>query len=224
MIINSYFTTYIKKTTKLFLPSAIKGRIPSMIRRLYDWTYTLSQHPHAFWALFFIAFIESSIFPIPPDILLIPIIFANRSKAFRLATICTAGSVLGGVFGYGIGFFFFEQIGRPVLETYGHADAMEVFASYYNKWGAWIVAAGGFTPLPYKIITITSGVTHLDFGTFLLTSIMARGARFFMIAIVLHYFGKRIQIILEKHLGLITTAIFTLLIAGFAVIYFFLKH
>ena len=191
-----------------------------MIRRLYDWTYSLSQHPHAFWALFFIAFIESSVFPIPPDILLIPIIFANRSQAFKLALICTIGSTFGGVFGYSIGYFFFEQIGMPIVELYGYTNALQTFSEQFNEWGVWIVAAAGFTPLPYKIITITSGVTHLNFGIFLITSILSRGARFFLIALVLKYCGAKIEQILEKHLNLITTAIFTLLIGGFVVAYY----
>lgn len=193
-----------------------------MIRKLYDWTYNLSKHPRSFWALFIVAFIESSVFPIPPDVLLIPIIFANRHKALRLAFICTLGSTLGGIFGYGIGYFLYQEIGVPIMEAYNYTDAIAKFSELYNYWGVWIIAAAGFTPFPYKVITITSGVTHFPFWIFVITSILSRGARFYLVAIILMTFGEKMEQLLEKHFNLITTLFFILFFGGFFVVYKFL--
>ena len=191
-----------------------------MLRRVYDWTMNFAAHKNAMWALFFISFIESSIFPIPPDILLVPMILANRDKAWRIAAVCTIGSVLGGIAGYGIGYFLFEQIGRPLLEFYGKTGKFTEFQEMYNAWGAWVVAMAGLTPFPYKVITIASGVTALNIGTFIVASILSRGIRFFLEALLLWYFGDPIREFVEKYLGILVTVGFVVLFGGFVAVKF----
>ncbi|MCW8916232.1 MAG: DedA family protein [Magnetovibrio sp.] len=191
-----------------------------MLRSAYDWTMKFASHEHALWALFFVAFIESSVFPIPPDILLIPMILACREKAWKIAAVCTLGSVLGGLAGYGIGFYLFEQFGRPIFEFYGKLDKFEDFQAMYNEWGAWVVAMAGLTPFPYKVITIASGVTALNIGTFVIASILSRGARFFIEAWLLWYFGDPIREFIEKYLGILITGGFVVLFGGFVAVKF----
>ena len=186
-----------------------------MLRSLYDWTIRLAVHPHALWALAFVAFIESSVFPIPPDVLMIPMILARPSRAWLIATVALVASVLGGMLGYAIGAFFYESIGQPILETMGKAHAMEEFNTRFNDFGFWAVLAAGVTPFPYKVITIMSGWTGMPLGTFIVTSIIARGLRFFIIAGLLWKYGPPIQTFIEKRLGLVFTALLVLLIGGF---------
>ena len=180
----------------------------------------LAAKRHALWALAGVSFIESSIFPIPPDVLLIPMVLANRKRAWLIAGVCTGASVLGGLAGYAIGFFLFESLGQPLLDFYGYADKFASFQSYYNEWGAWIVGAGGFTPLPYKVITIASGVTALDLGVFLLASVVARGLRFFLVAALLWRFGEPIRGFIERHMGKLAALFFVLLVGAFLLIKF----
>jgi len=190
-----------------------------MIRKLYDWTLALAAGPGAPKALGAVSFIESSVFPIPPDVLLVPMVLANRQRAFHFAAICTITSVLGGAFGYAIGYFLFETVGRAVLEFYGGADRwFNEFSGKFNEWGFWWVAFAGFTPFPYKVITIASGVTHLDFLVFMLASAISRGARFFLVAGLLWRYGAPIRMFIEKRLGLLTFVFFALLLGGFAVV------
>ncbi|MFH1805098.1 MAG: YqaA family protein [Pseudomonadota bacterium] len=191
-----------------------------MLRSLYDWTLHLAAHRHAALALFIVAFIESSVFPIPPDVLLIPMVLAARDKAWRYALICMIGSVLGGMAGYGIGFFLFESIGKPVLELYGYGAKFNDFATYYNEWGAWAVFIAGVTPFPYKVITILSGVTALNVGVFTIASIMARGLRFFIVAGLIWKFGPPIQGFIERRLGLVFTVFIVVLVGGFVALKF----
>ncbi|RCK52220.1 cytochrome B561 [Thalassospira profundimaris] len=189
-----------------------------MLRRLYDWTLSLASHRHATIALAIIAFAESSFFPIPPDILLIPMILAARNKAWRYATICMVASVLGGLAGYAIGHFLFESVGKPVLAFYGYASKFETFRDYYNEWGAWAVFIAGVTPFPYKVITILSGVTSLDPVIFSVSSVLARGIRFFLIAALIWQFGPPIRDFIEKRLGLVFTVFIVGLVGGFVAI------
>ncbi len=191
-----------------------------MLRSVYDWTMNFAAHRNALWALFIISFIESSVFPIPPDILLIPMILASREKAWKIALVCTIGSVLGGIAGYGIGFFLFEQFGRPLLEFYGKAGKFTEFQEMYNAWGAWVVAMAGLTPFPYKVITIASGVTALNLGTFIIASVVSRGIRFFLEAWLLWYFGDPIRDFVEKYLGILVTGGFAVLLGGFVAVKF----
>ncbi|MAL79417.1 MAG: cytochrome B [Sneathiella sp.] len=193
-----------------------------MLRRLYDFTMSLAAKPRAKWFLGGVSFIESSFFPIPPDVLLIPMVLANRAEAWRLAFICSVTSVLGGMFGYLVGAFFFELIGAPIIDFYGYADKFIEFSAAYNEWGGWIVAFFGLTPFPYKVITIASGVTHLDIFVFIFASVMSRSLRFFIVAGLLWKFGAPIQVFIEKYLGLLTILFFVLLIGGFVAIKYLL--
>ena len=193
-----------------------------MLKGLYDWTMNLAGHRHALAALALVAFIESSVFPIPPDILIIPMVLAAREKAWRIALVCTAASVIGGLGGYGIGYFLYETVGGPLLEFYGYADKFRQFQSYYHEWGAWIVGGAGLTPFPYKVITIASGVANLDMVVFIVASVLSRGLRFFLVAGLLWYFGEPIRTFIEKNLGILTIVFFVLLLGGFVAIKFLL--
>lgn len=185
---------------------------------LYDWTLRLAAHRHAMPLLFLVAFVESSVFPIPPDVMIIPMVLAARAKAWRIAAVATAGSLLGGLAGYAIGYFFFESIGEPVMQAYGYLGKFEDFAAYYNEWGAWIVGGAGFTPFPYKVITIASGLTQLDLGIFMLASLISRAGRFFLLAALLWYFGPPIRRFIENNLPLLTVLFFVLLLGGFVAV------
>jgi len=149
------------------------------INSLYFWTIKYSGHKNASWFLAFVSFIESSIFPIPPDIIMIPMILSNRRKAFIYALICTISSVLGGILAYFIGFFLFDTIGKFILETYNLNEGFNGFRDYYDQYGIWIVLGGGFTPFPFKLITLASGFFALNFPLFVIMSIISRGGRFF---------------------------------------------
>jgi membrane protein YqaA with SNARE-associated domain len=189
-----------------------------MLRNLYDWTLSLAQSRHALWALAIVAFIESSFFPIPPDVLMIPMIIARPSRAFLIAAIATIASVLGGLFGYYIGFALLESVGQPILDFYGKGAAFEEFALRYNEWGAWAVLIAGVTPFPFKVITIASGVTHLSLPVFIVASILARALRFFIVAALLWKFGAPIRSFIERRLGLMFIIFCALLLGGFAVV------
>jgi membrane protein YqaA with SNARE-associated domain len=189
-----------------------------LLRALYDWTIALAASRHALWALALVAFAESSVFPIPPDLLLIPMIIAAPHRAWLIAGICTIASVLGGGAGYLIGLGLFEQVGRPVLEFYGKDALFADFATTYNQYGAWAVLVAGVTPFPYKVITILSGATALDFTIFMVSSLIARGLRFFVVAALLWKFGPPIRTFIEERLGLMFTLFVALLIGGFAAV------
>ena len=186
-----------------------------MLQRLYDWTLGLARHPQALWALAAISFIESSVFPIPPDIMMIPMIVARPDRAFLIATVALVSSVLGGLLGYAIGAFAFDAIGEPILTSLGKADAVEAFSTRFNDFGFWAVLGAGITPFPYKVITIMSGWTGMPLGTFIATSILARGLRFFIVAGLLWRFGAPIRGFIEQRLGLVFTAFLILLLGGF---------
>lgn len=186
-----------------------------MLQRLYNWTLGLAQHPHALWALAIVAFVESSVFPIPPDIIMIPMIIARPNRAFVIAGVALIASVLGGMLGYAIGALAYETIGAPILSALGKADAMAEFSERYNGVGFWAVLAAGVTPFPYKVITIMSGWTAMPLGTFIFTSIIARGLRFFIVAALLWKFGAPIRDFIEKRLGLMFILFIVLLVGGF---------
>lgn len=189
-----------------------------MIRRLYDWTLTLAQSRHALWALAAVAFVESSVFPIPPDLLMIPMILAAPNRAFLIATVSLVASVLGGLLGYYIGYGLFETVGRPVLEFYGKDVYFGEFRTRYNDWGAWAVLIAGVTPFPYKVITILSGATALSLPVFIAASIVARGLRFFIVAALLWKFGAPIRDFIERRLGLMFTLFVAILLGGFLLV------
>ena len=189
-----------------------------MLRRLYDWTLAQAQSRHALWVLAFVAFIESSVFPIPPDVLIIPLVIAAPHRAWLIAGVATVSSVLGGLFGYYIGWALYESVGLPVLEFYGKTDSFDEFSARYNEWGAWAVLFGGITPLPYKLFTILSGSTGLNIVVFTVASIVARGLRFFIVAALLWKFGEPIRDFIERRLGLMFTLFLVCLLGGFLVL------
>ena len=191
-----------------------------MIKGLYDWTMSLARHPHALWALAIVAFVESSFFPIPPDVLMIPMIIARPNRAFIIAGVATLASVLGGLFGYFIGWGFFELIGQPIFDFYGKADAVAEFSARFNEYGAWAVLIAGVTPFPFKVITIMSGVTGLSLPVFIVSSIIARALRFFLVAGLLWHFGAPIRDFIERRLGLMFTLFCILLLGGFYAVKF----
>ena len=186
-----------------------------MLRRLYDWTLGLVDHPRALWALAVIAFIESSVFPIPPDVLMIPMILARPSRAWLIAGVALVASVLGGLLGYAIGALAFDTLGQPILAALGKADAMAEFNARFNDFGFWAVLTAGVTPFPYKVITIMSGWTGMPLFTFMATSVLARGLRFFIVAWLLWKFGVPIRDFIERRLGLMFTLFIAILLAGF---------
>lgn len=192
-----------------------------LLRKTYDVMLDLSASPHAMWFLAVVAFAESSFFPIPPDIMLIPMILATPNKAWQIASVATFSSLIGGYFGYGIGIFAFDMIAEPILEFYHALDKFHSFENYYHQYGAWIVFGAGITPFPYKIITIASGVVHLDLVVFTIASILARGLRFFVVAWLLKKYGEPMKYFIDKHLGKLSVLFLILLIAGFAAIKLF---
>jgi len=186
-----------------------------MIRSLYDWTLRMAEHRHALWVLACVSFIESSVFPIPPDVLMIPMILARPSRAWLIAGIALVSSVLGGMLGYAIGAFAYQEIGQPILAALGKGEAMEAFSTRFNDFGFWAVLTAGVTPFPYKVITIMSGWTAMPVGTFIATSILARGIRFFLVAALLWKFGAPVRDFIERRLGLMTILFILLLFGGF---------
>lgn len=189
-----------------------------MLQSLYDRTMALAGHRHALWVLAAVAFAESSVFPIPPDVLIIPMVLAAPTRAWRVALVATLASVLGGLLGYAIGAGLYDSVGRPILEFYGQTDRFESFQESYNEWGAWIVAGAGFTPFPYKVITIASGVTNLDLSVFMTASALSRGARFALEVAMLWWLGPPIRVFIERHLPILTLVFFVLLLGGFLAI------
>ena len=186
-----------------------------MLRRLYERTMAQAESPHALKVLAAVAFIESSVFPIPPDVLMIPMILAAPRRAWLIALTATVFSVLGGLFGYAIGYFFWESLGEPILTALGKADSMAEFGARFNGVGFWAVLIAGVTPFPYKVITIMSGWTAMPLATFVVTSIIARALRFFVVAALLRTFGSPIREFIERRLGLAFTAFAVLLLGGF---------
>jgi len=191
-----------------------------MLRRLYDWTMRLAEHRHAMWWLALVAFIESSVFPIPPDILMIPMILARPSRARLIASVALTASVIGGLLGYAIGALAFAELGQPILESLGKGDAVAAFNERFNDVGFWAVLVAGMTPFPYKVITIMSGWTGMPLLTFIVTSILARGLRFYIVAFLLWRFGAPIRDFIERRLGLMFILFCALLIGGFYVVKF----
>ena len=188
------------------------------LKKIYDWTLLKSEHPKASWFLSFISFAESSFFPIPPDIILIPMIIAKRTNALIYAFICTISSVLGGIFGYLIGFYFFTSIGTIIVSYYGLSDQLNLFKDNFDQYGIWIILGAGFTPFPFKFITIASGVFGLDIFLFIFVSIFARGLRFYLIAVLLIIFGEAIKKLINKYFNILTSIFFILLIGSIMIL------
>ena len=192
----------------------------NFLKRLYNWTLVKANHKNAKWYLSLISFAESSFFPIPPDILLIPMALASKARALFYASICTLFSVLGGILGYAIGYFFYNSLGIYIVEFYQLENSFSIFENYYREFGILIVLGAGITPFPYKFITIASGVFGLNIFLFIIISSIGRGLRFYLIAILLFFFGDKIKLIIEKYFNLLTITFFILLVGSVFIIRF----
>jgi len=189
-----------------------------MLQRLYDWMIETAAGPNAVLALIVVAFVESSVFPIPPDVLLIPMMLAQPRAAWRLAAYCTLSSVAGGLLGYAIGYYGFDLIGRPILEFYHAMASYDALKAGFDRWGVWIIIIKGMTPIPYKLVTIASGVAHFDLAAFVGASIISRSIRFFLLAALLWWFGPAVRDFIEKRLMLVTSVFAVSLVGGFVVL------
>ena len=186
-----------------------------MIKNLYNKTMALAGHPQAIFLLGAVSFIEASFFPIPPDVMLIPMVLMNPSRAWLFALVATAFSVLGGIFGYIIGTFSYEHIAEPLLYSLGKEAEMINFSNKYNEIGFWAVITAGISPIPYKVVTIMSGATNLNFAVFLGASMASRGVRFFVVAGLLHFYGYKIRDFIERYLNWVFMLFVVLLVVGF---------
>lgn len=189
-----------------------------MFRGLYDWTLRLANHRHAIRSMAAVSFAESSFFPIPPDVMLVPMILARRDQAWLIATVCTITSVAGGIFGYAIGYFLYDSVGQWLINVYGLQEGALEFRSWYAEWGAAIILVKGLTPIPFKLVTIASGLAAFNFPLFVVTALITRGARFFIIAALLKRYGAPIQEFIERRLNLVGMAFLLALAGGFAVV------
>lgn len=192
------------------------------LKRLYDYCMEWIAGPYGVWMLFLIAFVESSVFPIPPDVFLIAMCISAPTRAFKYAAICAAGSVLGGAFGYGLGFWFMDSLGQQIIGWYGLEDKFLKVQHLYQTYDAWAVGAAGFTPLPYKLFTITAGAFELNFATFVLVSLLSRSARFFLVAAFIWKFGEPVKHYIDRYFNVLSIIFMVLLIGGFVLIRFLL--
>ena len=202
--------------------SVIVNEKKNILRRLYDWVLHWAETPYGAWALFIIAFAESSFFPIPPDILLIALAISIPIKSFKYGLICVAGSILGGILGYGIGYFGYETVGVKIVEFYNGQDIMAALKDKYDTYGFWGVLSAALTPIPYKIFTISSGFFKFDFVQFLSASILGRSLRFMIIAGLIYKFGAPIKIFIDKYFNILAIIFLILLAGGFIVIKYLL--
>jgi membrane protein YqaA with SNARE-associated domain len=187
----------------------------SMLRRLYDWTLSLSAKPSAPYALAVVSFAESSFFPIPPDVMLVPMMLARPERAWFYALICTISSVIGGMLGYAIGLLLYDSVGSWLFQLYGLTEGAESFRHSYAEYGHWVILLKGLTPIPYKLVTITSGFAGYSFFWFIVLSIVTRGARFFFIALLMTRFGPAIKSIIDRHFNVVATLAIVAFIGGF---------
>ena len=192
----------------------------NFLKRTYNWALEKAQHKNAKWYLSLISFAESSFFPIPPDVLLIPMALASKTKALFYAFMCSLFSVLGGILGYAIGYFFYNSLGIYIVEFYHLENSFNIFENYYKEFGILIVLGAGITPFPYKFITIASGVFGLNIFLFIIVSIVGRGLRFYLIAILLYFFGEKIKLIIDKYFNILTIMFFILLVGSVFIIRF----
>ena len=193
-----------------------------MLRRLYDWCIAAAYKPYAKWIMGSVSFVESSFFPIPPDVMLIPMSLARPERAYSYAWLCTWTSVAGGVLGYAIGSLLYDSIGQWLIGLYGYGDKVEAFREAYNRYGALIILLKGLTPIPYKIVTITSGFAGYNLLLFIALSIIARGMRFYFLAFLLHRYGPRARSIIEERLGFwVAVGAVAMVVGIFAAVYLF---
>ena len=189
-----------------------------MFRGLYNWTLRVARHRHAIPGMAAVSFAESSFFPIPPDVMLVPMILARRHQAYLIATVCTIASVAGGLFGYAIGYFLFDSVGLWLINLYGMHDAAAEYRDWYGHYGAWVILVKGLTPIPFKLVTIASGLAAFSLPLFILMAAITRGARFFLIAFLIKRYGAPIQRVIEERMNLIGWIFLGLLAAGFGAI------
>jgi membrane protein YqaA with SNARE-associated domain len=195
---------------------------PGLIRRLYDWCIAAADKPYATWLMGAVSFVESSFFPIPPDVMLIPMALARPDRAWFYATVCTVTSVAGGVLGYVIGAWLYDSVGLWLIQLYGYGNKVEAFREAYAQWGGWIILLKGLTPIPYKIVTIASGFAGYNLLMFVLLSCVARGGRFFLLAFLLNRYGAQAREVIEKRLTFWVTLGAIVLVAGIiAALYLF---
>ena len=199
---------------------ALPRRAAAMLRRLYDWIISLSRSPRAMPALAAVAFAESSFFPIPPDAMIVPMVIAQPQKAWRIAAVATVSSVIGGLFGYAIGYYLYETVGQWLIDLYGLQEGITSFREQFNEYGFWIILVKGATPIPYKIVTIACGIATYSLPMFVLASVITRGARFFIVAALLKRYGEPIREFIEKRLTLVTTAFVVLIVLGFVALHY----
>ncbi len=185
-----------------------------MLRRLYNWCIDAAGKPYASWIMGVVSFAESSFFPVPPDVMLVPMSLARPDRAYFYATLCTVTSVAGGLLGYFIGAYLYESLGLWLIQLYGYGSNIEAFREAYREWGAWIILLKGMTPIPYKIVTIASGFTNYPLLPFILLSFIARGMRFYIVAFLLNRYGIRVRVILEERLELWVGLGAIILVAG----------
>ncbi|EKM99690.1 MULTISPECIES: YqaA family protein [unclassified Acidocella] len=191
-----------------------------MLRRLYDWALDLSARPLAPLWLFLVAMAEASVFPLPPDVLLIPMALAKPRRALLFAAIATLGSVLGGAIGYALGYALFVKLAQPIIHFYHYDAAFAAFQQKFATYGAAIILVKGLTPIPYKIVTIAAGAAKFNFWLFMGLSLITRGVRFFLEAILLRLFGDPARVFIEKRLGLLTALFAIILVGGFLILKF----
>jgi membrane protein YqaA with SNARE-associated domain len=195
---------------------------PGLLRRLYDWCIAAADKPYATWLMGLVSFVESSFFPVPPDVMLIPMSLARPERAWFYATVCTLTSVAGGVLGYFIGAVLYDSVGAWLIHLYGYGNKVEAFREAYAQWGTWIILIKGVTPIPYKIVTIASGFAGYNFFLFVVLSLVARGMRFYLLAFLLNRYGDQARVILEERLGFWVTLGAIVLVAGIiAALYLF---
>ncbi len=188
-----------------------------MFKKLYQWTMSLASSPRATLALGAVAFAESSFFPVPPDVILVPMSLAEPHKSWRYAAICTVCSVVGGALGYALGSLFYDTIGQWLIHLYGYEAKMDSMREFYARWGAIFILVKGLTPIPFKLVTIFSGLFGYNFPLFLVLATITRGARFFLLAAALNHFGDPIRLALERHFGLFMGALAGIVVAGFVI-------
>lgn len=189
-----------------------------MLRRLYDWCIEAANKPRATWMMGAVSFAESSFFPVPPDVMMVPMALARPDRAWYFATICTLTSVAGGILGYAIGALLYDSVGQWLIQLYGYGDKVEAFREAYARYGAWIILLKGLTPIPYKIVTITSGFADYSFPLFVLLSLVTRGGRFFVAAFLLHRYGARARDMIEQRLGLWVGLSAVIIVLGFYIV------
>ncbi len=189
-----------------------------MLRRLYNWVLALSEKKSAPWAMSVISFAESSFFPIPPDVMLVPMCLARPSRAYYYAGLCTVSSVLGGLLGYAIGYLLYDSIGKWVIDLYGYGEKSETFRAAYAQWGHWVILIKGLTPIPYKLVTITAGFAEYNLFWFTVLSIITRGARFYLLAFLLHRWGEQAREFIEKRLEWVALGVLAIIVIGFVLV------